>query len=136
MLVEEEALKIAEQECLTDSKARERQRGRERERQTILDRQYMERFAQRIRELYPECPAKSDMKIAEHACLKYSGRVGRCAQAKNLDEEAIRLAVITHIRHEHTSYDTLLAKGYDRLDAREQVEEEVRQVLDKWKKEP
>ena len=132
LLVEEQAMITAEQECLADSEVRARQRERERERQKVLDRQYVERFAQRIRELFPQCPAQSNMRIAEHACLKYSGRVGRCAQAKNLDDKAIRLAVIAYIRHEYTPYDTLLSKGYERRDVRAKVEDEVRQVLIKW----
>ncbi|MCK4814314.1 DUF2293 domain-containing protein, partial [bacterium] len=129
---EEQAVIKAEQECLADSQARARQRERQRERAAILDRQYVARFAQRIQELFPQCPAKSEAKIAEHACLKYSGRVGRSAQAKNLDEKAIRIAVIAHIRHEYTPYDTLLAKGYERRDARDKVEDEVQQMLVKW----
>jgi hypothetical protein len=133
LLVEEEALKKSEEECLADSEARARQRDRERERREALDRQYVERFAQRIRELYPQCPAKSDMKVAEHACLKYSGRVGRCAQAKNFDEKTIQLAVIAHIRHEYTLYDTLLAKGRDRWYARDEVKDKVQEVLANWK---
>ena len=133
LLVEEEALKQAEQECLVDSEARARQRERERERQKVLDSEYVDRFAQRIRELFPRCPAKSEIKIAEHACQKYSVRVGRCAQAKSLEEEAIRLAVIAHIRHEYTPYDTLLAKGHDRWEARGRVEDNVQQLLAKWK---
>jgi hypothetical protein len=133
LLIEEEALKTAEEECLADSDARARQRKRERERHETLDRQYVERFAKRIRELYPQCPVKTEMKIAEHACLKYSGRVGRCAMAKNFDEDAVRLSVIAHIRHKYTSYDTLLAKGHDRWDARNDVENEVQQVLTNWK---
>jgi len=132
LLVEEEALKTAEEECLTDSEARACQRERERERREILDRQYVKRFAEYIRKLFFQCPAKSEMNIAEHACLKYSGRIGRSAQAKSMDEKAIRLAVIAHIRHEYTPYDTLLAKGYERRDARDKVEDEVQQVLVKW----
>ncbi|MFH1519516.1 MAG: DUF2293 domain-containing protein [Candidatus Omnitrophota bacterium] len=132
LLVEEEALKTAEEECLTDSEARACQRERERERREILDRQYVKRFAEYIRKLFSQCPAKSEMNIAEHACLKYSGRIGRSAQAKSMDEKAIRLAVIAHIRHEYTPYDTLLAKGYERRDARDKVEDEVQQVLVKW----
>jgi len=49
--------------------------------------------------------------IAEHACQKYSGRAGRSANAKALDEKAITLAVIAHIRHAETDYDNLLAQG-------------------------
>ena len=70
--------------------------------------------------------------IAEHACLKYSGRVGRSSEAKNLNEKAIRLAVIAHIRHVETQYDQLLSKGYDRWEVREMVKEEVTRILTKW----
>lgn len=133
LLVEEQAMIKAEEECLADGEVRARQRERGRERQKVLDRQYVERFAQRIRELFPQCLAKSEVKVAEHACFKYSGRVGRCVKAKNLDKEAILLAVIAHIRHKYTPYDTLLAKGYERRDARDKVEDEVQQVLTKWK---
>ena len=72
------------------------------------------------------------MRIAEFACLKYSGRVGRSAAAKSLDEAAVRLAVIAHIRHLETNYDELLAKGLERHDAREQVADEIRRVLAQW----
>ena len=72
------------------------------------------------------------MDIAEHACLKYSGRVGRSAAAKSLDEGAIRLAVTAHVRHAETHYDALLAQGYDRWDARAQVEGGVSRVLSQW----
>lgn len=78
------------------------------------------------------CPSKREIAIAEHACLKYSGRVGRSAAAKSLDENAVRIAVIAHIRHAETPYDELLMKGYERRDARAQVEEVVRRVLTKW----
>ena len=92
----------------------------------------MERFAERVRQLFPGCPAGREMLIAEHACQKYSGRVGRSAAAKDLDESAVRLAVIAHIRHAETDYDDLLAQDLDRWDARAQVEEEVAQVIAKW----
>ena len=53
--------------------------------------------------------------------------------AKRFDEEAVRLAVVAHIRHTETEYDTLLAKGYDRWDAREKVTEQVDRVLSRWR---
>ncbi|MFH1395171.1 MAG: DUF2293 domain-containing protein, partial [Candidatus Omnitrophota bacterium] len=96
--------------------------------------QYVANFAKQIRMLFPKSPAKCEEKIAEHACLKYSGRIGRTQQAKKLDEKAIRLAVIAYIRHECTSYDTFLAKGYDRGDARSKVEDNVQKLLIKWSK--
>ncbi|HPD17705.1 MAG TPA: DUF2293 domain-containing protein [Planctomycetota bacterium] len=74
--------------------------------------------------------------MAEHACLKYSGRVGRSAAAKALDEEAVRLAVAAHVRHTKTSYDQLLARGWDRHDARGEVADQVRSVLSAWEGPP
>ena len=132
LLVETKALQQAEQECLADSDVRARQREREAERRAKLDRHYVERFALRVRELFPGCPAGREVAIAEHACLKYSGRIGRSAAGKSLEEEAVRLAVMAHIRHAETRYDELLVGGYERRDAREQVEEEVRRILAKW----
>jgi hypothetical protein len=132
LLVEETALDQAEQACLADSEARERRREREAERRVEFDKQYVEQFAGRIRELFPGCPPGREVTIAEHACLKYSGRVGRSAAAKSLDENAIRLAVIAHIRHAETNYDTLLATGSDRWEARAVVAVDVERVLALW----
>ncbi len=136
LLVQSEALERAEAECLEDSEARARRREREAERRAELDREFVERFARRVRELYPRCPQGREMAIAEHACLKYSGRVGRSAAAKSLDVDAVRLAVIAHIRHQETPYDEILARGYDRFDARTAVENRVAQILDRWEGEP
>jgi len=83
--------------------------------------------------LYPGCPHGREVEIAEHACLKYSGRIGRSAAAKKFDEYAIQLAVIAHIRHVETEYDEYLADYYDRQYAREQVKDAVDSVLSKWK---
>jgi hypothetical protein len=132
LLVEAQGLEKAEEECLADSEARELRKKREAARREELDSQYMDRFAACVREAFPACPRGREREIAEHACLKYSGRVGRSATAKALDEEAVRLAVIAHVRHRETRYDELLAKGYDRWTARAAVEEDVRRVLRKW----
>jgi hypothetical protein len=136
LLVEEQALERAEAECLADSEVRARRREREAERRVHLDHKYVERFAQRVRELFPACPSGRERAIAEHACRKYSGRIGRSAARKNLDEEAIRLAVTAHVQHAETRYDELLGKGSDRREAQEQVEEEILQVLAKWEGDP
>ena len=132
LLVEEKALEKAEQECLEDHEVRERRRERDAERREMVDRQYVERFAEQVREIFPGCPSGRELEIAEHACLKYSGRIGRTAMAKDLDEDAVRLAVKAHIRHTGTRYDELLAKGYDRWDARGMVEGDVNTVLREW----
>lgn len=135
LLVEEEALERAEQECLADKDVRERRRERDAERRVRLDEAYVGKFAGRIRELYPNCPQGQGIEraIAEHACQKYSGRVGRSEAAKNLEEEAIDLAVKAHIRHTETPYDELLMAGVDRHEARIEVTEQVWQTLERWK---
>ena len=132
LLVEEQALEQAEQECLDDQEARARRRERAAARRAELDRQYVDRFAARVRELYGRCPPGREEIIAEHACLKYSGRVGRSAAAKRLDEDAIRLAVIAHIRHAETRYGALLAEGWERREAREMVQGDIARVLGQW----
>ena len=132
LLVGEKALEQAEEECLADQEARDQRRERAAARRQELDRQYVERFAARVWESYPQCPPGREMVIAEHACLKYTGRVGRTAAAKDLDEAAVRLAVVAHVRHAETRYDTLLAEGHDRWDVRRAVEEDVARVLHGW----
>jgi hypothetical protein len=134
VLVEESALIKAEADCLADGEARARRRERESERRANVDQDYVERFARRVRELFPDCPAGAERVVAEHACLRYSGRVGRSAAAKTLDEMAVRLAVIAHVRHDKTSYDKLLAEGCDRHEARRQVEIQVGSVLAAWQR--
>lgn len=135
LLVEEQAMEQAEQECLADSEVRKRQRERDAIRRERLDEQYVQDFAIRIRELYPGCPSGREQTIAEHACLKFSGRVGRSSAAREFDEEAVRLAVAAHIRHRETPYDRLLAEGLDRRDARAEVAPDVQRVLASWESE-
>jgi len=99
-----------------------------------LDAEFVVRFAARIRQLYPGCPSDRPEQIASHACRKYSGRVGRSAAAKRLDEEAVQLAVVAHVRHDGTRYDELLARGVERRDARDRIREDVDRVLSRWRK--
>ena len=132
LLVEEEALEQAEQECLADADVRARRREREAARRAEIDLQYVQQFAERVRELFPGCPPGREVAIAEHACMKYSGRVGRSAAAKSLEEQAIRLAVQAHVRHTETNYDELLAAGHERWEARSEVAGIVTHVLAVW----
>lgn len=134
LLVEEPALAQAEAECIADADARARARYRAGERQALLDDQYIKRFADEVGRQYPSCPDLEREIIAEHACLKYSGRVGRTAAAKRFEPEAIELAVGAHVRHSHTRYDELLVDGLERNQARRAVAEEVDRVLDNWRK--
>jgi hypothetical protein len=136
LLVEENALNQAEAECLADADARERRAERQRESEAELDRSYVEAFSKRIRELFSACPPRREVQIAEHACRKYSGRIGRSAAAKSFDEIAVRHAVAAHIRHQETNYDQLLAQEWDRVDARERVKHDVDKVLARWQGQP
>lgn len=132
LLVEERALTQAEEECLTDEEARRARRERNAGRLRELDKEYVTLFATRIRELYPHCPRGREQAIAEHACVKYSGRVGRSAAARSLDADAVRLAVIAHVRHTETEYDKLLGQSWDRHEARSQVRPQLERILAAW----
>jgi hypothetical protein len=133
ILVEEAGLERAEEECLKDEDARAQRREREAEKRVEIDQDYLRSFARRVRELFPLLPTGREQVIAEHACQKYSGRVGRSASAKSLEEKAILLAVTAHIRHSETQYDRLLADGEERHLAREQIKGQINQVLRQWK---
>jgi hypothetical protein len=111
-------LEKADKECLADKEVRERRRERDAKQREEMDIQYLANFAQRVRQLFPSCPPGREVAIAEHACMKYSDRVGRSAAAKSIEENAIRLAVIAHVRHVETPYDRLLAEGQDRRTVR------------------
>ncbi|WP_209262614.1 DUF2293 domain-containing protein [Thiorhodococcus minor] len=134
LLVEDKALTQAELECAADAKTRAARREQAAERRAELDQAYIERFASRARELYPGCPEGREQEIAEHACRKYSGRVGRSAAAKALDDDALRLAVMAHIRHAETPYDDLLVRGVERGEARERVSNQAAAVLEEWQR--
>jgi hypothetical protein len=133
VLVEEQALQRAEQECLSDAEARRLARERAAERREELDAKYVETFARHIGELFPRCPVEEQRTIAEHACRKYSGRIGRSAAAKQLEATAVELAVLAHIRHVHTRYDGLLVRGVPRQEARALVAEAVTAQLHRWR---
>ena len=132
LLVEEAALAQAEAECLADSEVRARRNERARERRAEMDEEYVGQFAKRIRDLFPGGPRNREQVIAEHACLKYSGRVSRSAGAKSLEEKMVTLAVQSHIRHRETNYDSLLSHGWHRNEARAQVSDRVEAVLVSW----
>jgi len=134
VLVEKLALEKAEKECLSDEALREKRRERDAIRRQRLDVEYIDKFAKKIRELFPHCPEGEEIQIAEHACLKNSGRIGRSAEAKEFSDAAITLATIAHIRHTMTEYDSLLANGFARADARAEIRNELDEIMDKWRK--
>lgn len=132
ILAEEAALQQAEEQCLADEEARMRRRQRDRERRADEDVQLQSRMADEIRGLFPGCPARRAAAIARHAGLRGSGRVGRSAVGRALDQDAITLAVIASVRHEDTGYDSLLMSGVPRQIARDQVRPAVDRVLATW----
>ncbi|MGA2179542.1 MAG: DUF2293 domain-containing protein [Verrucomicrobiota bacterium] len=132
ILITAEALRRAEEECLADEERRARQRERAAERRENEDLEYLAAVTVKLKELFPGCPPKTAARIAAWTCQKHSGRVGRSAAAKDFDPQALRLAVIAHIRHEHTRYDELLMQYGDRQQAREIVRAEIEKLLARW----
>ncbi|HLN69522.1 MAG TPA: DUF2293 domain-containing protein [Streptosporangiaceae bacterium] len=132
LLVEEMALEQAEQQCLADEEARMRRRERDRERRAAEDVDLAASTASEIRRLFPRCPAGRAEAIARHTSLRGSGRVGRSAAGRSLDEEAITLAVVASARHEDTEYDSLLMSGVNREDARDRIRPAVDRILAAW----
>ena len=75
--------------------------------------------------------------IARHATVRKSGRVGRTAAAKEMEERPLILAVVAAVRHGNTLYDELLMSGMESSEAREAVRGEVDRVLVRaWKSAP
>lgn len=132
LLVTEEGLTKAEEECAADAPERAAARARAATQRVEEDREFVAALAGAISQRYPGCPADEARRIAEHTGRRSSGRVGRSAAGRALDSAAVDLAVRAHIRHSHTNYDQLLMRGTDRLDARALVREKIDGVLAKW----
>jgi hypothetical protein len=133
VLVEQPALKLAEEQCLADDDVRALQRERAREKRAVEDVDFQRRMASEITRLFPHCPAGRAEAIADHAGTRSSGRVGRSAAGRALEETAVTLAVVASIRHEDTPYDELLMAGVPRPQAREQIRAALDEVLDRWR---
>jgi len=132
LLVEEQALGRAEEECLADNEFRELRRQRDAERRAEEDEALTAAMEAKLRELFPGCPAEEARRIARHTSMRSSGRVGRSAAGRALDEEALTLAAVAYIRHRHTDYDELLMDGWERGEARQSVRRKIEDVLDHW----
>ena len=131
-LVEQAAIDRAREESAADAAVREEKNKKAAAKREIEDKQYLAAFTAELKRLFPACPANEAAEIAQHACEKYSGRVGRSAAAKELDPEKIRLAVIAHIRHVHTGYDRFFDIDVAKRDARSMVQAKIQSVLAKW----
>jgi hypothetical protein len=132
ILVEPDALERAERQCFDDEELRARRRVKDAERREVLDVKFQAQFAAEIRSQFPRCPADRAEAIARHTALRGSGRVGRSAAGRALDERAVRHAVVASVRHEDTDYDALLMRGVPRQAARDQIWPRIDQVLTGW----
>jgi hypothetical protein len=133
LLVATEALDKAEAECAADAPKRAVARQQAAVRRVEKDQEFVTTMTGAILRQYPACPTDEARRIAAHTARRGSGRVGRSAAGRELDPQAIKLAVIAHIRHEHTNYDHLLMQGAERLDARILVREKINEMLVKWR---
>ena len=133
VLVDDHALAVAEKQCLSDQDARARRRARDRVRRAGADEDFQARLAHEITWLFPGCPPGRATAIARHTGLRGSGRVGRSAAGRVLDETAITRAVTASIRHQDTRYDALPMSGLPRDAARDRVRPAIDQVLTAWR---
>jgi hypothetical protein len=132
ILVEQAALEAAEHKCLADEDVRALRRVRDAERRAAGDVEFQAEMAEAIRKAFPRCPGERPRRIAEHAAVRGSGRVGRSAAGRALDDNAVRAAVVASVRHLDTPYDELLMSGVPRPVARDRIRAEIDRVLDSW----
>src|SRR5437879_2554003 len=97
------------------------------------DLELVKRMTERLSLLFPRCPPQEAHAIAQHTAVRGSGRVGRTAAGRDLEEGALTAAIAAAIRHTHTDYDGWLAGGMDRAAAREKVADQVRTILASWR---
>ncbi len=132
ILVEEPALEAAEASCLADAEIRERRRERAAARRPVEDERFQTRFGAAILDQFPGCPPERAAAVAAHAGRRGSGRVGRSRAGRDVDPEAVRLAVRASVRHQDTDYDRRLMRGEERAEARAAVEGQVALLLERW----
>ena len=132
LLVTEEAVNQAEEECIKDADQRAARREERRARVAQEDEAYARDVEDALSVWYPNCPAEEIQSIAYHTTVRGSGRVGRSSAARELLRDMFKLAVIAHIRHQHTNYDELLMSGVPREEARMSIHNEVNEILRRW----
>ncbi|WP_411292690.1 DUF2293 domain-containing protein [Streptomyces sp. SDr-06] len=135
VFVEETALVAAETACLADAEARARRRARDAERRAAQDVRFTVELTAEILRLFPSCPAERARDIAEHTSVRGSGRVGRSAAGRALDEGAVTAAVRASVRHLDTEYDALLMARVPHNRARARVAAAIDAVLASWARE-
>lgn len=86
--------------------------------------------AAELEEQFPKMPEKEKVLVLKHGFRKHSGRVGRTGTI-SLPRKVL-LAVIAHVRHRHTTYDSLLARGMKRNVARKVVNRKIEKIMRDW----
>lgn len=94
------------------------------------DLSFVEAAAKELDVQFPKLPDKEKTFVLKHSFKKYSGRVGRTGVIP-LPRKAL-LAAIAHVRHRHTEYDALLARGIERAVARTAVNSKIENILRDW----
>src|SRR2546428_5926138 len=117
VLVEESALEQAGAKCSADAEQRSVRRERAEIYRNKQDQVLAMRMAESIRQMFPGCPPEEARAIAAHTSVRGSGRVGRTASGRALEEEALRAAGGAVIPHKHNEEDRALFKGPGRLEA-------------------
>jgi len=133
ILVERAGLEKAEQECAADAGERATARARGATLRCEQDRELVAGMTRQIATLFPGCPPRDAAAIAEYIAVRGSGRIGRTAAGRSLEESALAAAVAAAVRHKHTGYDMLLAAGLGRPLARQQVADQVQAILAAWR---
>lgn len=83
-----------------------------------------------LKRLYPSMPSIDLDRCLKRAFRKHSRRVGRSGQMEM--KQKAELAVVAHIRHQHTEYDKLLKGGTSREEARKKVGKDIFRIRKEW----
>lgn len=94
------------------------------------DTTFIEAAANELGEQFSKIPEQEKTLVLKHGFRKHSGRVGRTGTIPL--PRKILLAVIAHVRHRHTKYDSMLARGMERIAARKVVNEKIECVMRDW----
>jgi hypothetical protein len=94
------------------------------------DARFTDAAMEELEEQFPDMPEQEKMMVLKHGFRKHSGRVGRTGRMP-LPHKAL-LAVIAHVRHRHTKYDSILARGVERAAARKAVNRKIQSVMRDW----
>ncbi|KAJ4373693.1 hypothetical protein N0V86_007836 [Didymella sp. IMI 355093] len=86
--------------------------------------------ATELGEQFPEMPEKEKVLVLKHGFRKHSRRVGRTGTIPL--PRKVLLAVIAHVRHKHTKYDSLLASNVERIVARKAVDRKIESIMRVW----